>query len=580
MGCLQELAKTLEQTVNESIHSTKLVDFHDVARITSPTSNSSTTGMTSYDALYRLPAMNEALASKRPWKTDANFFTKTKISALALMKMTIHAQRGGSIEVMGMLTGKITQSTIIVMDVYPLPVEGTETRVNAQAEGYEYMVQYLEASKEIGSRNENIVGWYHSHPGYGCWLSGIDVSTQELNQNFQDPYLALVIDPIKMLKQNKVEIGAFRTYPESYVNSQKKKKSDTKVNDSKNLPKSKRKDFGVHSDRYYSLDIEIFNNELDSKIISMLMNYEDNNSLAWLKGLLTKGSDVTNGSHEKDSPLAKSGSLIQNYEIQDENLDLIFQLIEKLQKCEVNEIGRFEATYFRKFQGSFEEVMQVKLLSDRKDKRKGRELVAEALPDEDEDMDESDLEVNDRTSRDVSDVEDAVSMESGATNRNDVIEEEDEDGDGEDYDDNRSNLEENRPLTLNLQIKQERLKERGKPIDEADEVEYDDEYTGKNRARQLRSKFRGSPLRQTLGRRAVNSSWGQEGLGGRGDLLGGGKSRGVQILHSGMDEEHGLKLKKLATQRNLAVTSTLAKTIGQKDIQDLIALDAQQRLFL
>lgn len=25
---------------------------------------------------------------------------------------------------------------------------------------------------------ENICGWYHSHPGYGCWLSGIDVQTQ------------------------------------------------------------------------------------------------------------------------------------------------------------------------------------------------------------------------------------------------------------------------------------------------------------------------------------------------------------------------------------------------------------------
>ena len=34
-------------------------------------------------------------------------------------------------------------------------------------------------------RMENAIGWYHSHPGYGCWLSGIDVSTQMLNQNFQ-----------------------------------------------------------------------------------------------------------------------------------------------------------------------------------------------------------------------------------------------------------------------------------------------------------------------------------------------------------------------------------------------------------
>lgn len=38
--------------------------------------------------------------------------------------------------------------------------------------------------QDVG-RLENIVGWYHSHPGYGCWLSGIDCSTQMLNQQFQ-----------------------------------------------------------------------------------------------------------------------------------------------------------------------------------------------------------------------------------------------------------------------------------------------------------------------------------------------------------------------------------------------------------
>ena len=24
-----------------------------------------------------------------------------------------------------------------------------------------------------------VVGWYHSHPGFGCWLSGVDVNTQQ-----------------------------------------------------------------------------------------------------------------------------------------------------------------------------------------------------------------------------------------------------------------------------------------------------------------------------------------------------------------------------------------------------------------
>ena len=63
-------------------------------------------------------------------------------------------------------------------------------------------------------RLENMVGWYHSHPGYGCWLSGIDVGTQSTQQMYSEPFLAIVIDPHRTIAAGKVEIGAFRTYPE------------------------------------------------------------------------------------------------------------------------------------------------------------------------------------------------------------------------------------------------------------------------------------------------------------------------------------------------------------------------------
>ncbi len=63
-------------------------------------------------------------------------------------------------------------------------------------------------------RLENMVGWYHSHPGYGCWLSGIDVGTQSTQQTYSEPFLAIVIDPHRTIAAGKVEIGAFRTYPE------------------------------------------------------------------------------------------------------------------------------------------------------------------------------------------------------------------------------------------------------------------------------------------------------------------------------------------------------------------------------
>ena len=59
-----------------------------------------------------------------------------------------HASSGGDLEVMGLMQGKVSDNTIFVMDAFALPVEGTETRVSAQEEGYEYMVEYMEKAKK------------------------------------------------------------------------------------------------------------------------------------------------------------------------------------------------------------------------------------------------------------------------------------------------------------------------------------------------------------------------------------------------------------------------------------------------
>lgn len=52
--------------------------------------------------------------------------------------MLQHAKKGGDIEVMGYFRGKIEGRTYFVLDAFPLPVEGTETRVNAGREAEEY----------------------------------------------------------------------------------------------------------------------------------------------------------------------------------------------------------------------------------------------------------------------------------------------------------------------------------------------------------------------------------------------------------------------------------------------------------
>jgi len=213
---------------------------------------------------YDHQGQSDMLAAK-PWTKDPHYFKNCKISALALLKMVMHARSGGNLEVMGLMLGKVDGENMIVMDVFALPVEGTETRVNAQAAAYEYMAAYIDSAKQVG-RLENAIGWYHSHPGYGCWLSGIDVGTQLLNQQFQEPFLAIVIDPTRTISAGKVNIGAFRTYPKGY------KPPDDGPDEYQTIPLNKIEDFGVHCKQYYALDISYFKSSLDKRILESLWN--------------------------------------------------------------------------------------------------------------------------------------------------------------------------------------------------------------------------------------------------------------------------------------------------------------------
>lgn len=50
---------------------------------------------------------------------------------------------------MGLMQGKVVGNALVIVDSFALPVQGTETRVNAQNEANEYMVSYISESESV-----------------------------------------------------------------------------------------------------------------------------------------------------------------------------------------------------------------------------------------------------------------------------------------------------------------------------------------------------------------------------------------------------------------------------------------------
>jgi COP9 signalosome complex subunit 5 len=249
------------------------------------------------------PANIKALIKDRPWKANPRYFNKVHISALALIKIIMHAKTGQGkagiisqdksnwVEVMGLLQGHFRENEFIITDSFGLPVEANEVECSLGEQAQVYMISYTEAQTRLGKPDDRTVGWYHSHPGYSCYLSGTDVPTQQSNQAHQDPYIALVVDPVKTLATGKVEIKAFRTFPPGHQNT------DEVDWDGEGVPASKIQEFGAHFAKYYEVPIHVYRSTADAVELDLLWNKY------WMQTLTA--SPLTTNSHFTDGRLAQ-----------------------------------------------------------------------------------------------------------------------------------------------------------------------------------------------------------------------------------------------------------------------------------
>ncbi len=119
-----------------------------------------------------------------------------------VIKEIIKTCKMSDLEIFGYLTGNILKwkekTYIIIKDhLFIMGAVHSHQYSTAQIEGtagkYEKKFQKLKQKKN--DENLRIVGWWHSHPSFGVFLSTTDVATQEFffPESFQ---VALVVDPV------------------------------------------------------------------------------------------------------------------------------------------------------------------------------------------------------------------------------------------------------------------------------------------------------------------------------------------------------------------------------------------------
>ena len=213
---------------------------------------------------------------------------KVHVSSLALLKMLKHGRAGVPMEVMGLMLGQfVDEYTINCVDVFAMPQSGTS--VSVESVDPVFQTKMLDMLKQTG-RPEMVVGWYHSHPGFGCWLSSTDINTQSSFEALHPRSVALVVDPIQSVK-GKVVIDCFRLINPQWMMLGREPRQTTSNIGHLQKPSIQALIHGLNR-HYYSIVIDYRKNALEEE---MLMNLHKRN---WTKGLAVERFEDHKASNE------------------------------------------------------------------------------------------------------------------------------------------------------------------------------------------------------------------------------------------------------------------------------------------
>lgn len=94
-------------------------------------------------------------------------------------------------EIIGILVGNVENHTIVIEDAISGEQESYNTRASLPPKTIAKVTDKI-LKGEVPGR---IAGWYHSHPGFGIFMSSTDINTQKNLQQFSSKVTALIVDP-------------------------------------------------------------------------------------------------------------------------------------------------------------------------------------------------------------------------------------------------------------------------------------------------------------------------------------------------------------------------------------------------
>ncbi|NHJ86366.1 MAG: hypothetical protein FK734_12960 [Asgard group archaeon] len=113
-----------------------------------------------------------------------------EISPLAFSKIIDWTASNTEREVGGYLIGHLKGEKVVIVDSTFAVKNSTPTHVQLDEMEQFRILQDLERKGKM----ESILGFWHSHPGIGCFMSGTDVATQKIYQALLPESVAMVND--------------------------------------------------------------------------------------------------------------------------------------------------------------------------------------------------------------------------------------------------------------------------------------------------------------------------------------------------------------------------------------------------